>query len=158
VSCSVCGGKSHNSRTCKESKKPDKPKGRKCSICNTFGHYASTCPNKDKPVIEAPSSFSAAKQKKKELGHQLLKEKNKKVDRVEVDGLTPQKGLWLVNFKRKKIAGKIVQVKRNGSVVWKCALGALNTTPQERLIEMEYSYIQDLEPEMLNWKIIGRND
>ena len=163
--CSICGISGHNAKTCKKNKEvkleSNKPKKRKCSICSTYGHDARNCPSKNKPIeevlgIESISSLPRAKKKEKELGYQILEEAKKKVDRVEVDGLMPQKGLWLVNFKRQKIAGKIVQVKRSGGVIWKDCLGALITTPQETLIEKEYSYLTELEPEMLSWKIIGR--
>lgn len=127
-----------------------------CSVCNTVGHNARGCPSKNQPIIEtkAETSFSKAKAKQKELGHKILAEKKKKVEREEIDGLAPQKGLWIVHHLRKKIAGKISKVKRNGEVVWKSALGAIISTDQQKLIKEGYSYIKDLEPEMLRWKII----
>jgi hypothetical protein len=127
---------------------------RKCSICFTRGHNSRTCPNKNKPVAQSTSTFSRRKEKEKELGHKLLAEKRKKVEREEIDGLVPTAGLWVVHHKRKKIAGKIVKVKRNGDIIWRSAGGASVTTAQETLIDEGYSYITDLEPEMLRWRII----
>jgi len=131
-------------------------KKRRCGICGGIGHNARSCSEKDKPLVVAQSvsTQSRAKKKEKELGHKLLAEKNKKVDREEIDGLIPAKGLWIVHHPRKKIAGKIVKVKKNGDVVWRSALGASITTPQNSFKEEGYSYLIDLEPEMLLWKIV----
>jgi len=136
-----------------------KKRQRKCSICSTLGHNAATCPDKNKTIEEiigTKSSLSRAAKKEKELGHQILKDKKKKVERIEIDGLIPQKDMWLVNLKRKKIAGKICKVKRNGDIVWRSVLSATVITPQEKMIENGYSYLKDLEVEMLGWEIVGR--
>jgi hypothetical protein len=134
-------------------------KKRKCSICNTLGHNARTCPEKDKPIeqslnVKPTSTLSEAKKKEKELGHSILAAQKKKVEREEINGLTPQKGLWVINSTSRKIAGKIVKVKRNGDIVWKSSSGASIVTNQQKIREEGYSYLTDLEPEMLKWKII----
>ena len=133
---------------------------RKCSVCHKPGHNSQTCPKRLKKSINSEPinvqpviSFSDAQTKKKEQAHKILKEQNKKVERQEIDGLLPATGLWIVNIKRQRIAGKITQVKRNGEVTYHTALGASVSTPQERLKEAGYSYIQDLEPEMLRWRV-----
>lgn len=131
---------------------------RKCGVCGKKGHNARTCPRNKKVELEPINvqpviSFSDAQAKKKEQAHKILKEQNQKVERQEIDGLIPVAGLWIVNIKRKRIAGKITQVKRNGEVTYHTALGASVSTAQERLKEAGYSYIQDLEPEMLRWRV-----
>jgi hypothetical protein len=134
-----------------------KPKGRKCSICDTHGHNARTCPNKNKPIVESSvKTISKKKLKDKELGRKILAEKAVVEDRIEVEGLVPRKNYWLVNKDRQKIAGKILQVKKNGDILWKDIFGATQATNQKRLIDQGYSYIEDLEVEMLDWNILGR--
>lgn len=183
--CSICHQEGHYSSTCPIKKdavdialevsehklksfndkfpaREKKKKQRKCSICNTFGHNARGCPNKNKPIEETLNidtvsiSSAARKRKEKQLGRQILEEQNKKVERVEVDGQIPKRGLWLVNTEKQKVAGKISKVKRDGTVLWKDCLGAIIPTNQNTLIEQGYSYIEELEVEMLSWKIVGR--
>jgi hypothetical protein len=131
-----------------------KRKPKTCSQCGRTGHTRQTCKTELNPGIEIDTS---AINKDRELGHKLLKESKQKVEREEIDGLVPATGLWIVNHSRKKIAGKICYVKRTGEVVWKSALGATTATPQEVFKKEEYSYLENLEPEMLSWNIVGRS-
>lgn len=131
---------------------------RKCGVCGKKGHNARTCPRNKKVELEPIDvqpviSFSDAQAKKKEQAHKLLQQQNQKVERQEIDGLLPAAGLWIINYKTKRIAGKITQVKRNGDVTYHTSLGASVSTKQEDLKKYGYSYIQDLEPEMLRWRV-----
>jgi len=133
--CTKCGQPGHNARTCGQprSTTDNDKQGRRCSVCGEYGHNKATC---------------------KQFGREVLAEQTQKVDRIEVNGIVPQKGLWILSEIKKKIAGKIVQVKRDGRIVWKGINGICVTQQQEEIINNNYIY-SELEPEMLLWNVVG---
>lgn len=131
-----------------------KAKGkRKCSLCEQPGHNVRNCPSKPKKP-EPVKPKKAGRKTDKEIGRAILAKEGKKEARQEIAGLKPKTGLWIINVERKKIAGRITQVKRNGDIVRKTAHGATIATPQKLLKEEGYSYVEQLEVEMLIWRIM----
>jgi len=108
---------------------------RVCGSCKKPGHNQRTC---------------------KQLGRQILEQENQKVDRQPDElGNIPKAGLWLISLERKKIAGKISQVKGNGMVLWKGIYGELNEHSTEAIKESKYLFLE-LEPEHLNFKVSNK--
>jgi len=116
---------------------------RKCSVCNKIGHNARTCPNKNKTQENIP------------MGHQILQEQKKKIQRKDIDGIIPKKGMWLINPKTKKVAGKISYINKKGEIVWEDSLGTFITSSHETISNSGYKYVDIIEPSMLRWNIVG---
>jgi hypothetical protein len=124
---------------------------RRCSRCHRTDHNVRTCKVELNPELKLDIRPIS---KELELGHKILAEQRKIVEREEINGVLPNAGYWIISPKRKKIAGKISSVKRNGEIVWKSSLGAVMTTKQSLFSQSDYCYVTDLEPEMLRWNII----
>src|SRR3990167_7842922 len=105
---------------------------RVCSNCKKPGHNVRRC---------------------RELGRQIIQEQNQKIDR-EPDqfGNLPKAGLWIISVERKKIAGKISQIKKNSNVLWKGVYGDLHEHSVEFLKNNRYCFLE-LEPEHLIFDI-----
>lgn len=139
--CSKCGQLGHNVKTCGKVKVVKEPSfQRKCTKCQGFGHNSRTCLGKE------------ANERKTLLdkGLEILAQQNKKAERIEVDGVTPHRGLWLVNEKKKRCAGLISIIKKSGNIVWKDFDGVLVNSTQERIISAGYKYLFD-KPEGEDW-------
>lgn len=138
--CKSCGQAGHNVRTCpSKCSDPDLPApaistGRACSACGQPGHNARTCKTKGRSLLEQ----SQARQPK-------LK---------DAAGTLPAKGLWIINPDRQQVAGKIIQVKRQGIVLWLNPLGAHVASTQETILNSGYVYAE-LEPRHLLWEATG---
>ena len=105
-------------------------KQRVCSTCEKPGHTAKTCPG----IIPT--------------GHQILIDSKKKAPREEINGIKPSKGLWIINRDKKKIAGQIDFIKRNGIIVWhSTASSALVESKPETFKNSGYEYIKDVPQE-----------
>jgi len=140
--CSICQKPNHNAATCgKPPKVKPVPNGtRKCGRCNQTGHDIRRCSVNLEEIPE---------------GHRLLLEQKQKVDRIpDKNGVEPHKGLWVVSYSRKKIAGKIIQVKKTGEIVWENMRGAYITSQPSTFKDSDYVYC-DLEPNMLKWEVIN---
>lgn len=125
---------------------------RHCRNCRKEGHYAKRCPGNSVPD---PENINLEQSKKtlKEIGREILALENKKIDREPDEvGTLPRTGLWIVNLNKKRIAGKISQVKKDGSILWRGFYGDLNETPSEVFREAKYLFI-DLEPEHLKFEV-----
>ena len=91
--------------------KPKKEKSqgtRKCSRCEQVGHQKRTCQTDLDSIPE---------------GHRLRLEQRQGIRVPDKEGTNPRKSMWIVSRSRKKVAGKIVQVKKDGTVVWEDILG-----------------------------------
>lgn len=129
--CKKCGQQGHNSRTCgKEGKINPVVKGtRQCRKCGNCGHNIRTCKNQAEYVPEK---------------YRILQEiKGPKVDRIPVDGVIPQKGLWMVNPERNRVAGRIMYVKRNGCIVWHDFEGIFVESKQKDIVDSGYKYLSE---------------
>lgn len=135
--CQKCGKLGHNARTCGKEKVAYQPTfQRQCGICQGFGHNARTCTGT--PQVETVKRDTLL-----EVGRQLLAQEAVKVERIEVDGVTPQRGLWLVNTEKKRCAGLISMVRKSGEIVWKDFDGTLIESAQTRLVDSGYKYLAD---------------
>ena len=60
-----------------------------------------------------------------------------------LDGVRPRKGLWLIHRGRGRVYGRIVMVRRTGTVVlWVPALGCYTEHKPRTLINGGYSYTE----------------
>lgn len=108
-------------------------KQRLCSKCKLSGHNSKTCKG---PIP---------------IGHQLLIESKKKAPREEINGIKPGKGLWIINRDKKKIAGQIDFVKRNGIIVWhSTTANALVESKPETFKDSGYEYTKEI-PQGEGW-------
>ena len=125
---------------------------RYCSKCKQAGHNARTCTT----PVNANPEIIVKTSKMVELGHKIIEAENKVEERVEIGGILPAKGLWILNLKTKRVAGRISKVKQNGDIIYRSSLGAIMTTPQNKFIDEGYVYFEpeDLEPEMMKWEVL----
>lgn len=125
---------------------------RKCTNCQVAGHYAKCCPQTKKE--ESPKEVEVHERKTlKEIGREILaKEKDKTIQEREADllGTIPEKGKWIVQPKKKIVRGKILNIKKNGNILYMDRFGAYIETAQKIFINEKYCYV-DLEPQMLDW-------
>jgi hypothetical protein len=114
---------------------------RHCSKCGLAGHYSSTCGTKT--VIQTATEEVPTE-----------KVNAVPVESTSDDGTTtfskPRKGLWLANQTSKKVAGKIMYVKSDGTVVYESPLGASVESSPETIVDAGYTYVE-LTARMLNW-------
>lgn len=104
-----------------------------CSNCGVEGHNIRGC---------------------KSLGRQIIQQENQKIDRIPDDlGTIPKAGLWLINPGRKRIAGKISQVKKNGDIVWNDVYGTVIESTPETIKEGNYLFLE-LEPKHLLFEVV----
>ena len=110
-----------------------------CKNCGQSGHNRATC--------------RAGKEELPEK-YKILQESRAKVERVEINGNIPQKGLWLVNPTTNRVAGKILFVKRKGQIVWSDFMAAQVESEQSTFIQSGYEYRNDL-PTGEQWKYLN---
>jgi len=134
--CGKCHKPGHNKATCgKEPKLKSVSTGnRACGNCGLPGHNRATC----------ASESSEYRETLKDQGRRILASERRAVDSVDVQGVTPRKGLWLLNTLRNRIAGQILDVKTNGQILWEDFAGVQVETEQNRLIDSGYQYADDI--------------
>lgn len=111
---------------------------RHCRKCNLSGHNSATC--KYVPCESQPKSL-------KEIGREILQQDSIKAPRIEIDGLTPRRGLFIINATKKRCAGKILRIKKNGNVLWQTFHGVIVESKQSVLIAEHYKYSVDIPKE-----------
>ena len=122
-----------------------------CKNCGKDGHYAKTCSNNDLSTLE-PEKVETGRSLR-EIGQKILKQENTVVERApDALGTVPAKGLWLVNLDRKRIAGKISQVKKTGEILWIDHWNCLIESSPETIKAGGYLFI-DLEPKHLSFEV-----
>ena len=134
---------------------------RLCSNCSQPGHYASTCKNQAKAnvlgshVVEAQTSKPAPTLPLPAVVQPepiVAQPKPIVIEEATSEDTPPmQVGLWLINEKKKKIAGKIVSAK-SGSIVYEEPFGAQVESTEKRLVEAGYR-CTELQGKMLHWVI-----
>ena len=129
---------------------------RVCSICRTSGHNKQTC--KSEIAKQHLEDFEKEQSKRKtlsEVGREIIAQENKVVDREPDDlGTLPQKGLWIVSLDRKRIAGKISQVKKDGTILWVDIYNCLIESSPQTIKKANYKFVE-LEPYHLSYEIIS---
>lgn len=122
-----------------------------CKKCKLSGHNSATCKATAQTTNEESSGRSL-----KEIGRAILEKEEQKVPREpDLVGTIPEKGLWLINPVRKRIAGKISQIKKNGDILWIDAYGCFIETPPETIKEGGYLYL-DLEAPHLLFEVTNK--
>lgn len=120
---------------------------RKCGKCGGTGHNARTCKNNKTKDTEKPKTYG-------EIGRKILAQNKQKTEKIEINGIKPQRGLWLVNKARKRVAGKIQLVRRKGVIVWKDFAGVFVNSEQQIIIDSGYSYFFVM-PKGNGWKYLN---
>lgn len=117
---------------------------RKCGICGKSGHNARTCKHK-RGQEEIPAR------------HQILFDSQKKKNRrdLEINGIVPKRGLWLINRNKRKIAGKVKFVRKSGIIVWEDGGGMLVDSTHDTIVSSGYEFSYN-KPVDEGWKIIGK--
>lgn len=113
-----------------------------CKCCGKQGHYQKKCPNKLSP---APENNSGQGERKtlKDIGREILEQQNQVVERTPDDlGTIPKTGLWLVNVDRKRVAGKISQVKKDGTILWSDCWATLIESDPKTILAAGYKYLE----------------
>lgn len=67
-----------------------------------------------------------------------------------LDGVRPKKGLWLIHRERGRVYGRIIRVKRDGTVVLRALLNGIECETKHRpitLINGGYSYVEHAHQE-----------
>ncbi len=151
---------------------------RLCGNCKQTGHYASTCKNvkvENPNVLPPPATVqgNAAKVEAKieapaptlplptpspaamARGFERLRQATNEATAAQAvadaqESLEPRKGLWVVSTTRKRIAGKILQVKSGGEVLYENMFGAHMESPPQKILDSGYAFVE-LEPRMLLW-------
>jgi hypothetical protein len=106
-------------------------KTRNCSRCGKPGHRKSTCV---------------------EIEREEAKKAKEEPDRLEIDGVVPKKGLWVLHEKKEIIVGKIRKITPTGEIHYTNPGGCQIFSKQENFLKGGYTY-RDLEPEHLKWKM-----
>jgi len=128
--------------------------GRHCSLCHAAGHYSKTCTTgktQQEPNYNVTGTFPASS-----LGptvpivKSVVNALDAVIDENEIVFVKPRKGLWIVNEQTKKIAGKILCVRGDGTVVYENYLGATVDSSPETILSSNYTFV-DLQPTMLSW-------
>ena len=125
---------------------------RKCGNCGKPGHYTPRCTennNVSAPVEEKEKTVY-------DVGREILQKQNQVVDRVPDDyGTIPKTGLWLINLERKRIAGKISQVKKNGDILWCDVYGGFVESTPQTIKDGGYLYLE-LETPHLMFEVVSK--
>ena len=147
--CSKCKQAGHNAATCGKERivKPPPTFQRQCQQCLGYGHKKRTC------LGQAGKPDNSTRKSLVDIGREILAEQKKKVERIEVDGITPATGLWLVNPTRKRCAGMISRVKRTGEILWHDFYGMNAYSKQKDLINDGYKYLADM-PSGEDWSYL----
>lgn len=127
-----------------------------CKNCGKQGHYQKKCPNKSTtPAPENKDLGQGERKTLKEIGREILEQQNQKVEREpDVLGTIPVKGLWIVNIKRRRVAGKISQIKKDGMILWTDAYGGFCETSPIVIKDAGYCYLE-LESIHLQYEVIS---
>lgn len=130
---------------------------RVCSNCNKPGHYKPRCPNKLSPAPENNISEQGERKTLKDIGREILEQQNQVFERIPDDfGTIPKTGLWLINLERKRIAGKISQIKKDGTILWSDCYSTLIESDPKMILEAGYKYLE-LESQHLMFEITAKN-
>ncbi len=138
---------------------------RLCGNCRKPGHRIETCKDskvENPNVLPPPATVQGNVQEAEvTIVRQALPEPKaaepSKVPEAATwasEVLAPRKGLWVVSVSRKRIAGKILQVKDGGAVLYENMFGAHMESPPEKIRDSGYQFV-DLTPQMLLW--IGKD-
>lgn len=126
-----------------------------CKNCGRAGHYAKTCTNNDLSTL--PPEKVETGRSLREIGQKIIEQENAVVERVPDDfGTIPAAGLWLVNFARRRVAGKISQVKKTGEILWVDCWGCSVESDPKTIQDGGYKYVQ-LEAPYLMFEITAKN-
>lgn len=126
-----------------------------CKRCGQNGHYQKCCPNNDLSTLNLEKVDTG--KSIRDIGRAILEKENAVVERVPDDlGTVPQKGLWLVNVDRKRVAGKISQVKKTGEILWSDCYSALIESDPKMILAAGYRYLE-LESHHLIFEITAKN-
>ena len=141
---------------------------RHCALCGQNGHNVRTCKNRKEstaaviivPVSQVSSSgIPAVEAEAQDLMPPSESEQEDPASSTfpfgeeQIIFSKPRKGLWLVSQSRKRIAGKILQVKSDGKILYENTLGCYCETDLGKTIEADYQIV-DLQPTMLSWRSI----
>lgn len=176
--CRTCGKQGHDGRNCPErpkgeldkyieerdkrepgfaklveeetkklEKQIEKKKQRTCKKCGGIGHDSRNC-----------TSDFVKEDEEIPIGHQILQQQKEKVDRIPINNIVPQKGMWIVNVEKQRVAGRISYVKRTGEIVWEdCYMTLIESDPKV-FVENGYEYACTIDPIMLRWSVVGLAD
>jgi len=78
--------------------------------------------------------------KDKEVGRKLRADKRRKQEVKEIGGVLPARGMWLVNPKTRRVAGRILRVRKNGKIVVLSLYGSHVEHDQDAIINNGYQY------------------
>src|SRR3990167_6685990 len=119
-----------------------------CKNCGKDGHYSKTCRNNILSTLE-PEKVDTGRSLR-EIGQKIIDQENAVVERIPDDlGTVPAKGLWLVNLDRKRVAGKISQVKRDGTILWCDVWGCLIESEPKTIQAGGYKYLELEAPHLM---------
>lgn len=71
----------------------------------------------------------------------------------EVIEFKPIVGKWIINAKKKILAGKIREIRKDETILWEDAAKTLVESKIETFANESYQCVE-LEPEMLRWSIL----
>ena len=103
----------------------------KCGKCQQPGHNARSCVTKEREAIKKPKG---------------------KPERLEIEGVIPKKGLWIIHEEKSIVVGKIRKIAVSGKIHYTAVSGAQVKTAQEDFLKGGYTYTE-IEPSHLKWKL-----
>lgn len=123
---------------------------RVCGQCRMPGHNKATCKVVINDTSNLVSEEAGTGRSLQEIGREILKQQNVVVERTPDEiGTIPRTGLWLVNLQRKRVAGKISQVKKEGTILWTDCWGCLIESEPETIKLGGYLYLELESPHLM---------
>jgi len=154
--CGNCKQPGHYTSTCPQREKVEvahaflskqkQKRQNKCGKCGRLGHNIRNCTLESS---EQPREDNFRKTLK-DIGREILEQQQKKIGKIDIDGVQPKKGLWVVNPLTKRVAGKISRIKKNGLLVIDKGKDCTFNTTQEAIIRSGYKYYQN-KPQGEGW-------
>ena len=123
---------------------------RHCKNCSQPGHYTPRCPQTKIAQSILATPIESSGRSLKEIGRAIIEKEQQVVPREpDMSGTIPSAGLWLVNVDRKRVAGKISQVKKDGTILWTDCWNCLIESSSAVIKAGGYRYLDLQAPHLL---------